>query len=68
MLKSILNLSNVRTLSKKEQKNIKGGDSFLCVALCGPGDGNVPIYGEEVFTAPDGSLQFLTVEIACFCA
>ncbi|MFC4633162.1 hypothetical protein ACFO3O_04545 [Dokdonia ponticola] len=43
MLKNISNLGTV--LNKVEQKSISGGLSdFLCVAICGPGDGNTPIY------------------------
>lgn len=60
MLKSILNLRNVQPLSKKEQKNIKGGDSFMCLVMCGPGDGNIPIYDYDMDS-------LFPEEVGCFC-
>jgi hypothetical protein len=48
MLKSISSLGTV--LNKIEQKSINGGSSdFLCIAICGPGDGNTPIYDDNPF-------------------
>lgn len=62
MLKSILNLSNVRLLNKDEQKHIKGRDSLMCIVMCGPGDGNVSIYDNN----PDLP-ESLQEEVGCFC-
>jgi hypothetical protein len=67
MLKSILDLGNVRPLSKKEQKNIKGGDSFLCAVICGPGSGNISIYDEDLILLPNGDLITIEEEVGCFC-
>jgi len=69
MLKSILNLSNARQLSKKEQKLIKGGDSFMCLVMCGPGDGNTPIYDYNYYPlgTPLGDAM-IPVEVGCACA
>jgi hypothetical protein len=59
MLKNISNLGSV--LSRADQKAVKGGDgTLLCTALCGPGDGNVPIYDENPITG-------FPEEVGCFC-
>lgn len=47
MLKNISSLGTI--LNKIEQKSISGGSDFLCVAICGPGDGNYPIYDNNPF-------------------
>jgi len=61
MLKNISNLGSV--LSKEDQKAIQGGDgTLLCTALCGPGDGNTPIYDYNNPFYP------FPVEIGCVCA
>ena len=60
MLKNLSNLGTV--LTKTEQKNVQGGNSFLCAALCGPGDGNTPIYEENPFDNYP-----LPEEVGCVC-
>ena len=64
MLNNISNLGSV--LSKAEQQSVKGGQSFLCAAICGPGDGNTPIYDYGFDpTMPD---NMPPEEIGCVCA
>jgi hypothetical protein len=61
MLKNISNLGSV--LSRADQKAVKGGQSFMCAALCGPGDGNTPIYD---YPYP-GDPNPLPEEVGCVC-
>ena len=63
MLKNISNLGTV--LNKAEQKSISGGLSdFLCVAICGPGDGNTPIYDIPNDTTNDSPIP---ETVGCIC-
>ncbi|MEM6720103.1 MAG: hypothetical protein AAF611_12335 [Bacteroidota bacterium] len=60
------NLKGLKQLSKKEQTHVTGGDSFLCVALCGPGDGNIPIYDYPPFGMTHEDVSF-PEQVGCFC-
>ncbi|WP_430412920.1 hypothetical protein [Kordia sp.] len=60
MLKSILKLSNVQLLNKTEQKQIKGR-GLMCIIICGPGDGNTPIYDNDHDTP-------IAEEVGCVCS
>ncbi|PTX61401.1 hypothetical protein C8N46_10444 [Kordia periserrulae] len=68
MLKNLKNIAGVTKLSKNEQKNITGGDSFMCLVMCGPGSGNTPIYGEQDYYLYDGTVVTIPEEIGCVCA
>jgi hypothetical protein len=61
MLKSILNLRDVKLLNKTEQKQITG-HGLMCIIMCGPGDGNTPIYDNNPFD----ELPFAE-EVGCVC-
>jgi hypothetical protein len=63
MLKNISNLGSV--LSRADQKAVKGGQSFMCAALCGPGDGNTPIYDDPM---PWEDPNLPQEVIGCVCA
>ncbi|WP_162819815.1 hypothetical protein [Kordia sp. SMS9] len=40
-------------MSKKDQKHIKGSDSFMCLVMCEPNDANTPIYNYGYYDAMD---------------
>jgi hypothetical protein len=71
MLKSILNLSNVQVLSKNDQKQIQGGDSFMCLVMCGPGAGGTPIYSDRDLYISNGysdTVVTIQEEVGCACS
>ena len=58
-MENISNLGSV--LSRADQKAVKGGQSFMCAIICGPGDGNTPIYEENPWSP-------FPEEVGCVCA
>ncbi|MEM6685502.1 MAG: hypothetical protein AAF617_06865 [Bacteroidota bacterium] len=66
MLKQIKDIKGLKKLSKKEQKQVRGGDTLLCIALCGPGDGNISIYDYMPPGTPLGDAM-IPIEVGCFC-
>lgn len=62
MLKNISNLGSV--LNRAEQKAVQGGQSFMCAVICGPGDGNTPIYDNPLPHEENP----IPEEVGCICA
>jgi hypothetical protein len=61
MLKNISNLGSV--LSRTEQKAVQGGQTLMCIIMCGPGEGGIPIYNDPF----PGDPNPVPEEVGCAC-